>query len=78
MARRHYKGLTWLGRARRAGGAPANDAQVDFILLHFLYTTDFTEESSHFIAIKPDIVVSHFLFEILLTFSMYKRFFKPQ
>ena len=22
-ARRHYRGLTWLGRARRAGGAPA-------------------------------------------------------
>ena len=21
-ARRHYRGLTWLGRARRAGGAP--------------------------------------------------------
>ena len=23
-ARRHYRGLTWLGRARRAGGAPGN------------------------------------------------------
>ena len=23
--RRHYRGLTWLGRARRAGGAPEND-----------------------------------------------------
>ena len=23
-ARRHYRGLTWLGRARRAGGAPEN------------------------------------------------------
>ena len=48
------------------------------ILFYFTsYTTDFMEESSHFIAIKPDIV-SHFLFEILLTFSMYKRSFKPQ
>ena len=25
-ARRHYRGLTWLGRARRAGGAPADDS----------------------------------------------------
>ena len=24
-ARRHYRGLTWLGRARRAGGAPVDD-----------------------------------------------------
>ena len=24
-ARRHYRGLTWLGRARRAGGAPDLD-----------------------------------------------------
>ena len=25
VARRHYRGLIWLGRARRAGGAPAVD-----------------------------------------------------
>ena len=24
-AGRHYRGLTWLGRARRAGGAPVRD-----------------------------------------------------
>ena len=24
---RHYRGLTWLGRARRAGGAPESDEE---------------------------------------------------
>ena len=35
-ARRHYRGLTWLGRARRTGGAPDMIYYI-YIKLYTLY-----------------------------------------
>ena len=51
-ARRHYRGLTWLGRARRAGGAPvmADMKKVyDVLIIINLYSSRFQTDSFYFL-----------------------------
>jgi hypothetical protein len=49
-ARRFYRGLTWLGRARRASGAPV--VQLSILLAH-IYMTNFIFQFSFFILQGP-------------------------